>query len=240
MTSSARLTIPLLLWVPVLVTGAGCKPTKRSPDAGGALPATANADLSGRYTITNGRNPGAEGPYKGTAVIDRRETVYHMQWNIHGSSAYHGVGLDVGTSYAVGWGRSAVYGLAVYTIDGKKLHGVRVSNESDSLGVEELAAPVGPSGAYTVTHGETASGEAYTGTVEIGQQGATFTVTWRLSNAPPYTGIALQDGNKLLVGWGTPSTDAGVMMYKLSGTSLVGTWGIYGEHELGGETLVRK
>ncbi len=200
----------------------------------------AGADLSGNYTISSSHNPGSTSGYKGSASIDKRGDVYRVHWTA-GSAPYHGVAIETGSTLAVGWGRGKAYGVLVYTIDGGTLHGMWANLDSDKLGTEDLSGPTGLNGDYTITKATNPSGKgAYTGQVKITPTGSTYAVAWKLSTGDSYAGVGIKDGDKLIVGWGTAGSEAGAVDYKISGSTLEGSWATPGGSQLGGETLSRK
>jgi hypothetical protein len=221
------------------ITGAsalGCsKVSTASP-----LPAGTFADASGSYTIASSSKPGGAGAYTGSAKVRKTASTYALDWTVTSSAPYHGVGIPIGDTLAVGWGEGSEYGVVVYQVAGGKLDGAwATSATGGATGTESLEGPAGLDGSYKITSGTNPKGVRYGGTVDIATHGDVRWVTWRLASGTGYSGVGILDGDTFIVGWGIAGKGAGVVDYKVSGPTLTGKWAVPGGTTLGSEVLER-
>lgn len=95
----------------------------------------------------------------------------------------------------------------------------------------------GLAGEYEITAATNPGGRgSYQGRVSITQTGDVFQLRWTIPNAPPYSGVALQEGDLLGVGWGV-GNDYGVAVYRVEGGKLSGRFSVAGAGKVGTETL---
>ena len=75
--------------------------------------------------------------------------------------------------------------------------------------------------------------------MQIEQLGALHVVLWKLADGEAYKGIGIRDGDVLGAAYGPSDTKFGVVVYKISGGTLTGTWADSRDlkSELGKETL---
>jgi hypothetical protein len=92
----------------------------------------------------------------------------------------------------------------------------------------EAAAP-GPvlaaddlEGSYRITLGANPDGGRYSGDVEIRRTGEAYRLAWRIEDQA-FGGVAIRAGDLLGVGWGSPDSH-GVVVYRVRGGALEGTW----------------
>jgi len=196
-------------------------------------------DLTGFYTA-NGANPGGAGKYSGEVKLTKNGDVYNVDWALANSPPYKGVALQSGDNLGVGWGMGASFGVVVYKVSGGKLSGRwATASSGPKPGTEELEGPAGLSGTYKITKASTPEGGAYTGNVTIKPNGDVYEVTWVLPKET-YSGVAIKQGELLIVGWGAAGKAAGVVSYQVGPKGLDGKWGAPGARQLGTETLAKK
>jgi hypothetical protein len=229
------------------VGGVGCG--KKSGDesigpegkAQGGLegPSAAVGDVSGTYTITSATNPGGAGGYKGTVTITKKGGVYTLGWAIPDQPAYSGVAIAQGGTLAVGWGMGSRYGVVVYRVEGGKLTGQwATAGSGPTPGTEVLEGPEGLNGTYKIVSAKSPDGKTYSGTVAITPTGSTYSVKWTLPSES-YSGVAIKEGDLLVVGWGEAGKGAGAVSYQVRGNILAGSWASPGGTQLGTETLAK-
>ena len=81
---------------------------------------------------------------------------------------------------------------------------------------------------------------SYEGTVTIIQTGEAYTITWNIGSQT-YMGVGILEGNSFSVGYASGDKSwFGIVVYKVSGKTLTGTWTMYGGKKLGKETLTRR
>ncbi len=86
-------------------------------------------------------------------------------------------------------------------------------------------APAGAvAGSYSITAASNPGGAgSYKGTLAVTQHGPHYALDWTIPGSASYKGVAIQSGNWLGVGWGMGS-NFGVVVYKVAGGTLTGTW----------------
>ena len=83
----------------------------------------------------------------------------------------------------------------------------------------------GLSGGYSILSASNpGGGRAYTGQVGISKGAEAYTLQWSIPGTPPYGGVGIEVDSVLGVGWGTQGEDYGVVVYRVQGGSLRGTW----------------
>jgi hypothetical protein len=89
----------------------------------------------------------------------------------------------------------------------------------------EVAGATGKyAGNYTIATGQNPGGGAsYSGNVTITQSTQIYQLTWKLADGSGYSGLAVEDGNVLGVGWGNDGAK-GVIVYTVNGGELDGKW----------------
>src|SRR6185295_1462595 len=166
--------------------------------------------------------------------------VYGVEWAIEKSPAYKGVAIMNGNTLGVGWGMGAAFGVVVYKIAGGKLTGTwATASSGPKAGIEDLEGPAGLNGKYKITKAAGPDGKAYTGEVTITPNGDVYDVSWVLPNEK-FSGVAIKEGDLLIVGWGAAGKAAGVVSYQLNDKGLSGKWGAPGSKQVGTETLAKK
>lgn len=198
-----------------------------------------SAGIVGHYTIAAASNPGGKGGYSGSVDVAAAGDHLSLAWNIANVPAYKGVGVVVDNVLGVGWGTGSAYGVAVYKVAGGKLTGTWANMSQNQTGTENLDGPAGLNGTYTISSATLpGSGKSYGGTMQIVPNGATYTVTWTLPEAAPYSGVGILRGDVFVVGWGIGG-NAGAVAYAVSAGKLDGSWATPGGSALGGETLTK-
>ncbi|MBL8957959.1 MAG: hypothetical protein JNK82_44700 [Myxococcaceae bacterium] len=204
-----------------------------------ALAQKGAADLSGTYAA-NGANPGGEGKYSGEVKLTKSGDTYNVEWALANSPPYKGVALQSGELLGVGWGMGAAFGVVVYKVNGGKLSGRwATASSGPKAGTEELEGPPGLSGTYKITKATTPDGKPYKGEVSITPNGDVYEVTWTLPKEK-YSGVAIKQGELLIVGWGAADKAAGVVSYRVGANGMEGVWGAPGSKQLGTEKLLKK
>lgn len=215
-----------------------CKGTSSSGGTAVTPPMGATGKHSGSYTISAARNPGG-GEYTGEVAITQNGQIYLMNWTLGSSNAKQvGVGIEDGTTLAVGLSDSEPYGVVVYHVNGGQLDGTWGLPSMAKLGAESLKGPAGLNGNYQIIKGQNPDGSIYKGTVDITPRGKLYDVKWNIPGNS-YSGVGLLSGNVFAVGWGT-AKNVGVVLYVESGGKLVGQWGQPGGTDLGAETLTKR
>ncbi|MBK7857996.1 MAG: hypothetical protein IPJ65_05100 [Archangiaceae bacterium] len=196
-------------------------------------------DAAGTFAA-KGANPGGKGGYEGTVTITKNGETYNVAWALPGSPEYKGVAIMMDGTLGVGWGMGAAYGVVVYRVSGGSLKGLwATSGSGPKPGIEELEGPAGLNGGYKIVKGAGPDGKPYSGNVSITPNGDVFNVTWTLPRET-YSGVAIKQGDLLIVGWGAAGKGAGVVSYQQAGKNFDGKWGAPGSGQLGTETLTRK
>jgi hypothetical protein len=95
----------------------------------------------------------------------------------------------------------------------------------------------GLGGSYTIAKGQNPGGKGgYAGTVNVVPNGSVYDLHWIIGGKAAYDGVAIASGHILGVGWGIGGT-YGVVVYKVSGGKLDGTWAASGSGKAGLEQL---
>jgi hypothetical protein len=93
------------------------------------------------------------------------------------------------------------------------------------------------SGTYTIKSATNPGGQGgYGGTVNLSKGNGFYNLAWTIKGSPGYNGLALQSGDNLGVGWGQGG-EFGVVVYKINGGKLSGTWTAHGMNGVGTEEL---
>lgn len=226
----------------LLLTGAVVAPLlackKGNSSSAVTPPMGATGKHSGTYSITSAKNPGG-GAYTGDVAITQNGQVYLLNWTVGSTKVKQvGVGIEDGTTLAVGLSNAEPYGVVVYHVNGGQLDGTWALPNNPKLGAESLKGPAGLSGNYQIIKGQNPDGSNYRGTVDITPRGKLYDVKWNIPGNS-FSGVGLLSGNVFAVGWGT-AQNVGVVLYVESAGKLVGQWGQPGGSELGLETLTRK
>jgi eukaryotic-like serine/threonine-protein kinase len=186
-------------------------------------------DRSGSYRIVRGTNPGGS-TYKGTARIVANGSGYRTSW----SNGAVGATLEWDGLLAATWGPNP-HAVAIYKIEGGKLLGTYLDGLEFRRNTHTLEGAPGLSGSYVMTQ----SSESDTGTVTIRENLQTFALEARLTNET-LRGTGIRVGEHLAVGWSLPTArDGGVVVYRPSGSRLVGVWAPHGSSVQGTEELDR-
>lgn len=199
----------------------------------------------GNYTIVSARGPGGH-TYKGTVAIRKIKTTYTVAWRLPGQPDFNGVGIQVGETLGVSWGRAGRCGLVVYKIKGGRadnqwsLDGQWTSPDmGGAVGTERLLGPVGLDGTYSMKGFSPNSRIEYKGSVDIKPNGDTYTVTWNLVNES-YKGVGVKQGDILVVGYDIgPATVSRTLLYRVTGGQLKGVSAKPGHKKTGTEHLKR-
>ena len=206
------------------------------------LTAAGGEDLSGNYKIAASSNPGG-GSYRGTVSINSMGDAYRVAWKLASGEAYEGVGIQMGSALAVGWGTgSGKNGVVAYRINGGSLAGKwTLSDMRGAVGTEDLSGSPELRGAYKIVSSSTpGGGKGYAGTVTITPNGETYGVTWKLASGESYNGVGIRQGDLLSVGWGINQDSVGVVHYNQQGPALQGVWAIPGGKRMGSEMLTKQ
>lgn len=115
---------------------------------------------------------------------------------------------------------------------------VSTQNSSDNT-----SSGIDPAGQYQIAGNTVSKTRSYTGQLTIERRGAAYSLAWRLDAGDAYGGTAILADNVLgAVYWpgsGKPGGDLGIVVYKINGGELTGTWIPAGAtaDKLGRETL---
>lgn len=80
------------------------------------------------------------------------------------------------------------------------------------------------SGNYKIASSSNPNGGSYGGAVRIASMGDAYSIVWTLSGGETYSGVGIQMGDQLAVGWGTGRGKHGVVAYSINGGTLSGKW----------------
>lgn len=129
---------------------------------------------------------------------------------------------------------SVVVGMALLACKKKRAPPPPVATAAPTGGP---AAPASQSftGNYTIQSGRNANGTQYKGSVTISKHGDYDTLAWTITSGDDYSGVGIEMGGLLGVGWG--KAKPGVVVYKVNGGSLDGQWAMAGAPSLGTENL---
>jgi hypothetical protein len=84
---------------------------------------------------------------------------------------------------------------------------------------------VDPAGDYLIAGNTVAGGRDYGGRLKIVQSGPAYILGWRLDQGDAYTGVGLLEGDILgAVYWSGSKSGLGVVIYRIEGDTLTGTW----------------
>jgi hypothetical protein len=231
----------LLVAASAVCAGATLCPPSDPALAASAQPPQPRAarDITGLYTIASAMNPDGRGGYEGKVNIARQGDSWSIAWMIPNTAPYRGIGIQLDTALAVGWGMGDDYGVAAYHIVGRRLEGVWTSAaEKGAIGSEVLEGSSKLNGTYKIVKGVSPAGDRrYSGTVSILPRGEVYTVKWNLTQET-YEGVGIRQGNLLVVGWGQAGKGAGVVAYRIAPRTLNGRWATPGDTRIGTENLV--
>ncbi len=113
------------------------------------------------------------------------------------------------------------------------------SGPTTGAGTAAVSDPsaVDMAGAYTIKSASNPGGHGtYRGSVQVTKANGYYDLAWTITGSPGYAGVALQEGDHLGVGWGQGG-DFGVVVYKIEGGKLSGTWTSHGAAGVGVEDL---
>ncbi len=96
--------------------------------------------------------------------------------------------------------------------------------------------PDGIAGAYHIAAGHNPNGTTYAGDVAIAKQGGVYQLSWTIGGSAAYAGVGLHVGDVLGVGWG-PGGAPAVVVYRVNGGKLSGTWAAGARAGVGEEDL---
>jgi hypothetical protein len=83
----------------------------------------------------------------------------------------------------------------------------------------------GLSGEYAIlSSSQPGGGKPYTGQVGISKTAEAYTLQWAIPGMAPYGGVGIEVDNVLGVGWGMQGQAYGVVVYRVQGGNLRGTW----------------
>lgn len=91
-------------------------------------------DPVGKYIVA-GKNPGGNGSYAGTAIVEKTGETYKVTWNIDGA-IYVGTGIGDDKFLAISYKSGNDTGLALYGEDGGNWKGVWTYQKGKTLGAE--------------------------------------------------------------------------------------------------------
>lgn len=91
-------------------------------------------------------------------------------------------------------------------------------------------------GTYTITEGINPSKTTYAGTLNITKTGEVYKLVWNIP-FPIYDGIGIIVDHILCVGWSARGGNCGVVVYKVEGGKLKGTWATSDSGAIGTEDL---
>ncbi|PPD42980.1 MAG: hypothetical protein CTY15_11420 [Methylocystis sp.] len=92
-------------------------------------------DPAGKYSVV-GKNPGGQGSYSGTAVVEKTGETYKVTWNI-GGSIYVGTGIGDPKFLAVSYRAGDNSGLALYGEEGENWAGIWTYQNGKKVGAEK-------------------------------------------------------------------------------------------------------
>lgn len=223
-----------------------CSPAPPEPPTTAASPSTAesqapaeteaaspsDSDIAGTYAVTGTGLDGQE--YTGTMTIEPQDSLYRVSWTIGDGETYSGLGIYAAGQFSVGWGNESC-SVVTYDIEGQALDGEWFVLGDPRFGTEQATRTAGEgtsiAGEYAV-NGNNPDGSTYEGTLTIAPQGEMWQFDWQVGNT--FTGIGLQQGDRVTVGWG--EDNCAIAVYDVTAGELQGTWGIADGAQLGKET----
>ena len=211
-----------------------------------AVPASAafaDPPLAGTYHAEGKTADGRA--YGGRVGIEQNGKGVRLAWILDAGDGYRGVGLQVdnvlGGAY---WSENERFngpGVAVYRIEGGKLHGnwLAYGGPEGLVGREELSGPDSLEGRFEITLGENPDGaSSYHGHVNIKRRGDTFLFHWYAPGSS-YIGNGIRIGDVMVVGY-AQGRAPGTIAYCIREGSLDGVWAYGSDARLGRETLRRQ
>lgn len=192
-------------------------------------------NLSGRWTISLGQNPGGASRYTGGAVFEPYGESHRIRWSMGHE------GLAVQNAGVVG----VVYGATSSAFDGSVLAcavrgGVidcRTSSvrRRGALAAHTFQGPGGLSGSYSLVK----SSDGRSGKLVLTRSGEVLTARLELSGWDGEAGVGIVRGDALVLGVSTTPGAVGVVAYEPAANLLTGTWLPPGGQLVGRETLSR-
>ena len=147
-----------------------------------------------------------------------------------GGSGYSLADFPVGARVRCQWkGRPTEYPGTVAAIESNQLL-IKYDDGDEEHTVPSLcrpadsAATVGGGTVFDIASSSNpGGGKPYGGQVALSKTGEVFQLRWSIDNTPPYTGVGIEEGNVLGVGWGVGSNQ-GIVVYRIQGGTLRGRW----------------
>ena len=129
-----------------------------------------------------------------------------------------------------------VVGIALLACKKKKAPPPAVTTSAATPPPAAPKAAKGFTGNYTIQSGRNPNGSEYKGSLAISKSGDVDQLAWTItSGGSNFTGVGLESGDLLSVGWGTGKS--GVVVYKVAGGLLNGKWAMTGTSGMGTEEL---
>jgi predicted heme/steroid binding protein len=199
--------------------------------------------LDGTYKITAAKLPDGK-KYVGTITVAAHGDAYDVAWATGSDGATHasGSGRLLGKRFAVAFG-GATEGAGVIShceVDGSKgsVCGDFTGDEAHG-GLASLSSMDGDAKRWEGTYqqGSDAGGDSTVTEFTITKvKGTIYALTFTWADGHTLHGVGLDADKQLYVAWGE---DAGLVLYKVSGKVLDGTWAAPGAAAVGSEKATR-
>lgn len=152
--------------------------------------------------------------------------------------------FPVGARVRCQWkGQPTEYAGTVAAVEGDRLF-VKYDDGDEERTVPSLCRP--ESAAATVdgatvfdiiSSSNPGGGNAYRGQLAMKKSGDVFELRWTIDRTPAYSGLGIEEGSELGVGWGT-GNGHGIVVYRIQGGTLRGRWASPGtQGQIGTEDL---
>ncbi|MCC6215763.1 MAG: hypothetical protein IT376_12935 [Polyangiaceae bacterium] len=87
------------------------------------------------------------------------------------------------------------------------------------------AAGASLAGEWKILRGANPGGsQPYSGSVRVGARGSAWSLAWTIPGSTPYSGVGIELGGILAVGWSQSGARHGVVVYRVDGGRLSGKW----------------
>lgn len=199
---------------------------------------SSSPELIGTYAVSGANLD--KSVYDGTLTISAGSgDSYQLSWQT--GNNFEGIGIVQNNTLAAAWGGESCSIVTYRQSPDGGLAGEWVLPGQSGVGTETAVATGASAkadivGAYAVT-GTNPDGSAYEGTLTVSAEEDVYQFAWDVGNS--YKGVGIQQGNLIAVGWG--SDNCGVVAYAVKdNASLQGTWGVYGQSQLGTEEAVKE